>query len=185
MSFFKNDILQNINVMSKCLSISFLMIVLIYSGSNAQCFSRNGIMNEPCKSMTILTPPAFEVGVGLSNAHIFKVDVNYITKNEIVYGGSFGARLSKSKIPVINQEDMTFNAFLGYNLIGCIIIGVTAGVTHYTNIHIQDDRPLKTSEFNKDIGMSIKVITNYASFPITFGCYGSKARIGMTIGTIF
>jgi len=171
--------------MRKSISISFLMIVLIYSGSNAQCFSRNGIMNESCKSMTIVTPPAFDVGIGLSNAHIFKVDVNYITKNEIVYGGSIGARLDKPKIPVINQEDMSFNAFIGYNLVGCIIIGVTAGVSQYTNNHIQDDKPLKTIGFKNDIGMSIKVVTNYTSFPITFGCYGSKARIGMTIGTIF
>ena len=171
--------------MSKSFSISFLMIVLIYSGSNAQCFSRNGIMNESCKSMTIVTPPAFDVGIGYSNAHIFKVDVNYITKNEIVYGGSIGARFDKPKIPVINQEDITLDGFLGYNLVGCIIIGVTAGVSHYTNNRIQNDRPLKTSGFNNDIGMSIKVITNYTSFPITFGCYGSKTRIGITIGTIF
>ena len=171
--------------MRKSIYISFLMIVLIYSSSNAQCFSRNGIMNEPCKFLTIVTPPAFDIGIGLSSDHIFKVDVNYITEKEIVYGVSIGARYDKPKIPVINQEDMTLDGFLGYNLVGCIIIGVTAGVSHYTNNHIQADKPFKTSGFNNDIGMSIKVITNYTSFPITFGCYGSKARIGITIGTIF
>jgi hypothetical protein len=171
--------------MCKRVTILCLMIFLIYSTSKAQCYSRNGIMNEACNSLTIVKPPAFDIGIGLSNAHIFKVDVNYITHNEIVYGGSFGVRLNKPKIPGIDQGDATFNAFLGYNLIGCIIIGVTAGVTHYANDFVQNDKPIKTAGYKQNIGMSIKLISNFTPFPITFGCFGSQAGIGMTVGTIF
>jgi hypothetical protein len=171
--------------MWKRVTILCLMFFLIYSSSFGQCSSHKGIMNEACKSLTIVKPPAFDIGIGLSNAHILKVDVNYITENEIVYGGAFGFRLNKPKISDVDQGDATLNAFLGYNLVGCIIIGVTAGVSHYTNDYVQNDKPIKTSGFKQNIGMSIKLISNYTSFPITFGCYGSKAGIGITIGTIF
>ena len=48
--------------------------------------------------MTIVMPPALDVSVGLSSANILKVDINYITKDNIVYGGSVGVRPGKTVI---------------------------------------------------------------------------------------
>jgi hypothetical protein len=171
--------------MKKLFTLSFIMILMIYSTTTAQCFSQNGIMNKACQSMTIIKPPAFEVSIGISNSHMIKADVNYITKNEIVYGGSFGLLPYHPNISMLNQQDATANAFLGYNLAGAIIIGVMGGVSHYTGYFIQEEQQIKNSGFNCNIGMSIKIITNSSSFPLTFGCYGSKVEIGISVGTIF
>lgn len=171
--------------MKKVIFLSFVLIYIIHSNSTAQCFSRNGIMNAACKSMTIIKPPAFEVSLGLSNIHMIKADFNYITKNEIVYGGSFGIRPFKINPSIYEQDDASANAFLGYNLAGAIIIGVTAGVSHYTRSYIHDEQLMKTSGLSNNIGMSIKVIANTGFFPITFGCYGSDVEIGVSIGAIF
>ena len=156
-----------------------------YSNSTAQCYSRNGIMNEACKSMTIMTPPAFDVSFGLSNTHILRAEINYITKDEIVFGGSVGLRPDKIRLSNLNQEDASVNASLGYNLAGCIIIGITGGVVHYTKYSAIKDIQMKSTDIKTNIGMYLKVISTYTSFPITFGCYGNSAEIGITIGTIF
>lgn len=161
------------------------MFLLIHASIYAQCYSRKGIMNEACRSLTIVSPPAFDVSVGMSNTRIVKVDVNYVTRDEIVYGGSVGARLYKPKVPFVNQEDATINGFLGYNVVGCIIVGVTAGISHYTNDYVMNDKPVYSSGYKKFVGMSIKLISNFTPVPITFGCYGSQSGIGITIGTIF
>jgi hypothetical protein len=142
-------------------------------------------MNNACQSLTIITPPAFDLSLGFSNTHILKAEVNYITKDEIVYGVSVGIRPDKSKILNKIQEDASINTFLGYNLAGCIIIGITAGISHYTTYCILEDTNLKSSEIKTNLGINMKVISTYTSFPITFGCYGNKSEIGLTIGTIF
>lgn len=171
--------------MKKIITLSFLLILMIYSTSQAQCFSHNGIMNEACRSMTIIKPPAFEVSLGMSSSHMIKTDLNYITKNEVVYGVSFGILPYHPNISMLNQEDAAANAFLGYNLAGSIIIGVIGGVSHYTRYFMQDEQQIKTSGLDSNIGMSIKIITNTSSVPLTFGCYGSKLEIGVSVGTIF
>jgi hypothetical protein len=141
-------------------------------------------MNEACSSMTIVAPPAFDVSLGLTNTHIFKVDFNYITKDEIVYGGSVGIRPFKmvTKIPDL----LTVNGFLGYNLAGCIIFGFTGGFVRTTNYALIDDKN-KTSRgsFKPTYGMSLKLITSYTPIPISLGGYASNTGIGITIGTIF
>ena len=165
--------------------ITLLFVIISLTYSQAQCYSRNGIMNEACESLTILTPPAFDVSLGLSNTNIIKLDVNYITQDNIVYGCAVGIKSGKSKFKM--AEDGIANAFLGYNLAGCIIVGVSAGITHFTNHQITDDKGLvnfKTG-IKGNIGMAIKFITTYTRIPITIGAYGSNAGIGMTIGTIF
>lgn len=142
-------------------------------------------MNKACTSMRIVTPPAFDVSLGLSNSNIVKLDINYITKDEIVYGGAIGIRAYKTSADI--PEDAMANIFLGYNLAECAIIGATVGVTHFTNLQYRDnnnDIKFRTgTKFN--IGMSLKFISTYTKIPITFGGYGSNAGIGVTIGTIF
>ncbi len=164
-----------------------LIFLLIFSTLNikAQCYSRKGIMNEACATMTIFTPPAYDFSIGFSNNNIMKFDVNHITQDEIVYGGSIGVR--PRNIKKIGPEDGSANVFLGYNLAGCIIIGASAGITHVTDYAFEDEQgeaKFKTG-YKGNIGMAIKFITTYTSRPITFGAYGSNAGIGMTIGTIF
>jgi hypothetical protein len=142
-------------------------------------------MNEACESLTIVTPPAFDISLGISNTNIFKFDVNYITQDEIVYGCSVGIKIHSSKFDM--PEDGLANVFLGYNLAGCIIIGVSAGITHEKNCQFTDDLGLikhKTG-IKGNIGMAMKFITTYTKIPITIGGYGSNAGLGMTIGTIF
>jgi hypothetical protein len=142
-------------------------------------------MNQACQSMTIIKPPAFEVSIGMSNSHMIKTDLNYITKNEVVYGVSFGILPYHPTISMLNQEDATASAFLGYNLAGSIIIGVIGGVSHYNRYFMQNEQQIKTSSLNSNFGMSLKIITNTGSVPLTFGCYGSKVEIGVSVGTIF
>ena len=141
-------------------------------------------MNEACSSMTIVTPPAFDVSLGLSNSHILKADFNYITKDEIVYGASMGFLSNKfnSNLP----EVASFNGFLGYNFVGCIIIGCTAGFAHILNNNTAND-VIKTNKYSykSNIGMSVKFISSFTDFPITIGGYASNAGIGITVGTIF
>ena len=141
-------------------------------------------MNEACSSMTIITPPAFDVSMGMSNSHIFKVDFNYITKDEIVYGGSIGIKPYKTQTEL--PDIASINGFIGYNLVGCIIIGCTAGVSHTVNYNaVNDVIQSKKSSFKSNYGMSVKFISSFASIPITLGGYASNAGIGMTVGTIF
>jgi hypothetical protein len=163
--------------MIKILPIILLILAVNYSKSIAQCYSRNGIMINSCQSLTIITPPAFEVSLGFSNTHILKAEIDYITKDEIVYGVSVGIRPDKFRLLNKMQEEASVNTFLGYNLAGCIIIGVTAGIARYIKS--------TSKEIKTNIGINMKVISTYTSFPITFGCYGNKAEIGLSIGTIF
>lgn len=171
--------------MKKILTLSFLLISMIYSSSQAQCFSHNGIMNQACQLLTIIKPPAFEVSIGMGSSHMIKMDLNYITKNEVVYGGSFGILPYHPNISMLNQDDAAASAFLGYNLAGSIIIGVIGGVSHYTRYYMQNEQQIRTSGLHSNFGMSIKIITNTSSVPLTFGCYGSNLEIGVTVGTIF
>ncbi len=170
--------------MVKILTFLFFMLMTI-SSLHAQCYSNKGIMNEACAAMTIVTPPAFDVSMGLSSSNIVKLDVNYITKDEIVYGGAIGYKPFRKSTSI--PEDATANVFLGYNLAGCAILGTTVGITHFTNLEYRDnnnDIKYKTgSKFS--IGMSLKFISMYTEIPITVGAYGSNAGIGITIGTIF
>jgi hypothetical protein len=171
--------------MIKILPVIFIILVLNYSKSIAQCYSRNGIMNNSCKSLTIITPPAVGLSVGYSNTNILNVEIDYITKDELVYGVSMGIRPNKFRLINKMQEDASVNTFLGYNLAGCIIIGVTAGIASYTTYRTLDDLKSTSKELKSNIGISMKVISTYTSFPITFGCYGNKAEIGISIGTFF
>ena len=169
---------------TKLIPIILVLMSLTIPSLNAQCYSNKGIMNEACASMTIVMPPAFDVSLGFSSTNLLKVDVNYITKDEIVYGGAVGIRPRK----VINSDppaDASINVFLGYNLAGCAIIGCTAGFTHLTKYGVTQDPQIKTTSMQSSIGMSIKFISVYTKIPITFGAYGSNAGIGVTIGTIF
>src|ERR1035437_7677153 len=162
-------------------------MILMLSGilsSQAQCFSRNGIMNATCSSMTIVTPPAFDVSIGMSNTHLLKFDLNYITKDEIVYGASIGFRPLKTNTELPNVASI--NGFIGYNVVGCIIIGCTAGVSHALNYSSVNDVILdKKSSYKSNIGMSVKFISAIGMIPVTIGGYASNAGIGMTVGTIF
>jgi len=171
--------------MKKLITTILVLMLITISYLNAQCYSNKGIMNEACASLTIVMPPAFDVSIGISNANIVKVDVNYITKNEFVYGGSVGIRPRKVAIGNI-PADASINGFFGYNLAGCIIIGCTAGFTHLTKYNVtQDAQIIKTTSIESSIGMSLKFISTYTKIPVTFGAYGSSAGIGLTIGTIF
>ena len=166
-------------------AITLCLVIICWSNSQAQCNSRKGIMNEACESLTIVTPPAFDLSLGISNTNIFKFDVNYITQDEIVYGGSVGVKIRNSNLNM--PEDGLANVFLGYNLAGCIIVGVSAGITHEKNRQYTDGSGLikhKTG-IKGNIGMAMKFITTYTKIPITIGGYGSNAGIGLTIGTIF
>jgi len=116
-------------------------------------------MNEACKSMTIITPPAFNVSFGISNTYILKAEINYIMKDEIVCGGSVGLRPDKIRLSNLNQEDASVNASLGYNMLGCIIIGITGGVVHYTKYNTINDIQMKSSDIKTNIGMYLKVIS--------------------------
>jgi len=164
--------------------IAFLILITI-SSLHAQCYSNKGIMNEACASMTIITPPAYDLSLGYSSSNIVKLDINYITKDEIVYGGAIGFRPSKKSTST--PEDATANVFLGYNLAGCAILGPTLGITHFTNLQYRDNNnDIKYRTGTKfSIGMSLKFISTYTKIPITLGAFGSNAGIGMTIGTIF
>ena len=166
---------------------TLVIMILMLSGilsSQAQCFSHNGIMNATCSSMTIVTPPAFDVSIGMSNTHIFKFDLNYITKDEIVYGASVGFKPFKTNTELPNIASI--NGFIGYNVVGCIIIGCTAGVSHALNYSSVNDVILdKKSSYKSNIGMSVKFISAIGMIPVTIGGYASNAGIGMTVGTIF
>jgi hypothetical protein len=170
--------------MKKIITISSLMLMII-SFVHAQCYSNKGIVNEVYASMTIVSPPAFDVSLGLSNSNIVKLDINYITKDGIVYGGAIGIRPYKISADI--PEDAMASIFLGYNLAGCAIIGATVGVTHVTNFQYRDDNNCIKSRTGAkfSIGMSLKFISTYTKIPVTFGGYGSSAGIGITIGTIF
>jgi len=172
------------NTMKLIITISFLTLITI-SSLHAQCYSNKGIMNEACASLTIITPPAFDVSLGFSSSNIVKLDVNYITKDEIVYGGAIGYKPFKKSTST--PEDATANIFLGYNLAGCVILGPTLGITHFTNLQYRDNNyDIKYRTGTKfSIGMSLKFISTYTKIPITLGAFGSNAGIGMTIGTIF
>ena len=164
--------------------IYLFLLLISTSASYAQCFSRNGIMNQACSSFTIITPPAFDVSVGMSNSRILKVDLNYITQDEIVYGGAIGFKSLKAKTAL--PQIATFNGFLGYNLAGCVIIGCMAGFTRTVNDGVANDQvQTKKSSYKNSIGMSLKFVSTIANVPITVGGYTSNAGIGLTIGTIF
>ena len=140
-------------------------------------------MNETCSSFTIVAPPAIDVSVGLSNSHIFKVDLNYITKDEIVYGASIGFRPYKTNTELPNVASI--NGFIGYNVVGCIIIGCTIGFNHELNYNSVNDVIIsKKSIYKSNIGMQVKFISSVGNLPITIGGFASNAGIGMTIGTI-
>ena len=170
--------------MKRTITTILVSMLISITNVNAQCYSNKGIMNQACASMTIVMPPALDVSVGLSSANILKVDVNYITKDNIVYGGSIGVRPGKTvrgNIP----SDASINVFLGYNLAGCMIIGCTAGFTHLTKYIASRDTQIKATSIQSSFGMSFKFISTYTKIPITFGPYASNAGIGLTIGTIF
>jgi len=166
-------------------AIILFLAIIGWTYSQAQCYSHNGIMNEACQSLTIVTPPAFDLSVGLSNTNIAKFDINYITQDEIVFGGSVGFKIHNNKFDI--PADGLANLFLGYNLAGCIIVGVSAGITHVTDYPFKDDLGYTKPKagIKGNIGMAMKFITTYTKIPITIGGYGSNAGIGMTIGTIF
>ena len=170
--------------MKKINTTILVLIIITITNLNAQCYSNKGIMNQACASMTIVMPPALDVSVGLNSANILKVDVNYITKDNIVYGGSVGIR-PRTKVIGNIPADASINVFLGYNLAGCMIIGCTAGFTHLTKYIASRDTHIKTTSIQNSIGMSIKFISTFTKIPITFGPYASNAGIGLTIGTIF
>lgn len=111
--------------------------------------------------------------------------MNYITRDEIVYGGAIGIRPYKTSVNA--PEDATANVFLGYNLAGCAIICTTMGITHVTNLaYLNNNNSIKYKTGTKfSIGMSLKFISTYTKVPITLGAYGSNADIGVTICTIF
>ncbi|MDP4292534.1 MAG: hypothetical protein Q8908_15755 [Bacteroidota bacterium] len=164
--------------------ISILILMLMSTiSTQAQCFSRKGIMNEACASMTIVTPPAFDVSIGFSNTHQLKVDLNYITQDEIVYGGAIGFRPYKTET---NMPEITsFNGFVGYNLTGCIIVGCTAGFNRTANNYAPiDQKQSDRGSFKSNIGLSLKFISTFTHLPITFGGYANNAEIGITVGTI-
>lgn len=164
--------------------------MIISININAQCSSRLGIMNESCASLTIIIPPALEVSIGLGLfdpnllKNILKVDVCYITKDEIVYGGSIGVIPNHPKDKKL-FDNASVNLFIGYNLAGCIIIGPTLGLTNITTARIGRDGIIIKEGIHANVGMSIKFISTYTSFPITFGAFGSSSGIGLSIGTIF
>ena len=172
---------------SLIIGLTFILVfvcIIISLKCKGQCYSRNGIMNEACESLTIFDPPAVGIDLGYNQLHILKLDVNYLTQDEIVYGISAGIKPYKDMYH--SPEDGSINGFLGYNLIGCITLGVTFGYTHYTNYYQNniDNSIIKSGYFKSNVGMSIKFITNYTSFPLTIGGYGSSAGLGVTIGTI-
>jgi hypothetical protein len=172
------------NTLKKSITFFSILMLLCTISSQGQCFSRKGIMNATCASLTIVKPPAFDVSIGLSNTDIYKVDVNYITQNEIVYGGAIGVRLFKTKSEMLDITSI--NGFLGYNLLGCIIVGCTAGFSHTANIDIFEDKnhPNKWN-YQSCFGMSVKFISTITDVPITVGGFASNAGIGITVGTIF
>ena len=167
------------------LILSIAIIILALRPVHGQCYSNNGIMNKACASMDIVPPPAIEISAGyIDIGKIVKLDVNYISKYEIVYGISGGIRPFKDIYHY--PEDGSINGFIGYNLAGCAIIGATLGYTHYSYYYQNniDLSIVKKSYFKPTMGMSIKLITMYAPFPITVGAYASTSGIGVTLGSV-
>ena len=170
------------------------IIILLFSLSlnvEAQCSSYKGIMNASCASLDIVTPPALEISVGLGlfdnnlMKNVLKVDVNYITECEIVYGFSMGVIPDKpagSKL----FDNANANIFVGYNVAGCVILGPTLGVTNITTARINNDaQPVIYRGLHANVGMSIKFILSYFPFPVTLGAYGSSGTgIGASLGSV-
>jgi hypothetical protein len=137
-------------------------------------------MNNQCSSLTINTPPYLEISVGQglfkSNTfdNITKVDINKITKDEIIYGASFGKVLNR-------KSDYSVSANLGYNIAGCIMVCATFGYTNTTTARFNRKSDLIVYQgWHKNIGMSAKFISGR----VTFGAFGSSSGIGFSIGTI-
>jgi len=138
-------------------------------------------MNNGCENLTINIPPYIEMSVGQgiffpnTFKNITKIDINYITKDEIVYGLSFGKVINK-------KSDYSINAFLGYNILGCVITGVTYGYTNVTTIKVNKKaEPIIYQGWHSNFGMSAKFISGMT----TFGAFGSSSGIGVSIGKIF
>ena len=167
---------KKLNINEKINTTILVLLLITITNLNAQCYSNKGIMNQACASMTIIMPPAFDVSIGLNSAKILKVDVNYITKDNIVYGGSVGIRPRKVVLGNL-PADASINVFLGYNLEGSMIIGCTAGFTHLTKFIASRDTQIKSTAIKNSFGMSFKFISTYTTIPITFGPYASNAGI--------
>jgi hypothetical protein len=168
-----------------------MLLLMLINTVSAQCLPKNGIMGDQCSSSGTVSTPAFDVsiGIGLIDANtmknIMKVDFNYITKSNFVYGGSIGIRPHKIENSLGKFNDGMVNGFLGYNLCDCAIVGCSFGVTRTTEYFVFEDEIHSKKGVKSFVGMSIKLISTYTSFPITFGAYGSSSGIGVTIGTIF
>lgn len=164
-------------------SLLLIAFLLLYYNSQSQCNSK-GIMGA-CSSLDVIDVPAFDVSVGYSSLNIVKFDVNYITKSSIVYGGSFGFRTNK--LPTNDPENITLNAFLGYNCWDYAIVGVTGGITHFTDYYyITPDSGIKSfkSGIKPSIGMSVKFIPKFSKTHFTFGGFGGNSGIGLSLGII-
>lgn len=163
--------------MKTTITIILLFLTLFVKG---QYNNHLGIMNTRCES-SINIPPYFEVSVGqgLFFPNIFKnitkIDINYITKDEIVYGLSFGKIFN-------NKKDYSINALLGYNVADCAIIGWTIGITDITTAKINNHSNLVIYQgWHWNTGFSTKFIDG----KVVFGVFGSSSGIGLTIGKIF
>ena len=133
----------------------------------------------------------------MSGINILKMDVDYITNFNLVYGASVGIKPWKQKIfladigPIgIPPQNGLATLFLGYKIVNHVIVGITGGFTHVSgyisakdtlNVH-RGIFPHTKTEFIPSIGASIKYVV-YTKMPIIIGAFISNAGLGFTIGT--
>lgn len=190
--------------MKKLILIIGLIAISILAKS--QC-SSSIFAKSQCSSLKCLIPGLdVSVGFGLNSPYLFKniikLDVNYINKNNIVYGGSAGIEIHNTlkdfflsnfgwnKVPNNITEngkfnDIVINGFIGYKWKNKIVFGTDLGIKRVTiRKPYVNNKPDITHYIKPMIGVSVKCFSLYKYVPITFGTYLSNAGFGITFGTI-